>query len=415
MKSKVHIVANVDSSIKTATSVYDVTLFHKFIDWTQSVEYNPTIIHLLVLTEEVVPFTAATMDALFRSIESSFFTVHDKIIYCIKDEAKAAKVTDYMIAKGRQGKVQVVRNSGDFQGILSILNGTGRSANENELHTITYRVRADEYAKAQTEKKYQSDDSDHFMMDDEELPEDTDFTYTEPDIPEAYDMLRVLPLAGELKIRSYFGVVLAQYLSLYSKTLIIETDLEYHTITNAMTKITIPYTYVDYEEIVVNARAALNKIKSSKNNLILIGCSKRNPSLTYDFVGMLCISQLQGFVENIITGCELSALSPGTNSLVIIENTLPDILRAVAQLPSGIQCANYSYVIVSTDLDGALACPADMVKDVLKLTLEEDVDIECYELRGLALYEGGLYDLQVLFRRDSGRQTGELYSITHTR
>lgn len=414
MKSKVHIVANVDSSIKTASSVYDVTLFHNFLEWSKTVEENPTIIQLMIVTEDIMPFTASNMDALFRAIDSSFFTIHDKIIYCIKSEEKRTTVADYLVTKGRQSKIQTVKNTGDFQGILSILNGTGRTANENELHTITYRVRADEYAKAQTAKKYTSSDDEHFMMDDEELPEDTDFTYTEPDIPEAYSQMRVLPLAGETRVRSYFGIVLAQFLSLYSKTVIFETDLEYHTVTDSLATTGALYTYVDYEEFVTNAKKTINKIKASQDRLILIGCSKRHPTLTYDFIMMLCLSQLKGFVEYMITGCDLASLSPGSNGFIVMENTIPDILTSVGKIPSGIDCSSYQYVVVSTKLNNALSRPAEMVKDILTTTLEENIEVECYDLRGLSLTEGGYNDLQVLFTRDSGRQVGELYTFAQS-
>ena len=414
MKSKVHIVANVDSSIKTASSVYDVTLFHNFMEWTKTVEENPTIIHMMIVTEDSMPFTASNMDALFKAIDSSFFTIHDKIIYCIKSDDKKNTIADYLTTKGRQKKIQVVKNNGDFQGILSILNGTGRTANENELHTVTYRVRAEEYAKAQTVKKYQSSDDDHFMMDDEELPEDKDFTYTEPDIPEAYTQMRVIPLAGETRVRSYFGIVLAQFLALYSKTVIIESDLEYHTTTDALTTTGAIYTYVDYEEFCDNAKKAINKIKASQDRLILIGCKKRHPTLSYDFIMMLCMSQLKGHVEYMVTSGELATLSPGSNGFIVIENTIPDILTAVGGIPSGIDCSSYQYVVVSTKLNNALARPAEMVKDILTTTLEEDVEVQCYDLRGLSLTEGGYNDLQVLFSRNSGRQVGELYTFAQS-
>ena len=74
MKSKLHIIANIDSSIKANGGIYDITLFHSFMEWSQLIDNNPTLINLMIITEDKVPFTASNMDALFRHLDSSFFT-----------------------------------------------------------------------------------------------------------------------------------------------------------------------------------------------------------------------------------------------------------------------------------------------------------------------------------------------------
>lgn len=414
MRSKVHIIANIDNSIKASSGIYEVTLFRNFLEWSQNIEENPTIISLLVMTEELVPFTASNMDALFKHLDSSFFTLHDKVIYCVKTDEKRLKVNEYLLANNKNKQVNVVKNEGDFQGILSILNGSGRSANENELHTITYRVRADEYAKSQMAKKYQSSDDDHYSMDDEEFPEDNELTYQEQEIPEAYNQLKLVHVAGETTVRSYFGVVLAQYLSLFGKTLIIEHDMEYHTTTNALSSIGIEFEYVDYSEFNKDAEGALRKIKASNSKLVLIGCTQRHPMLTYDFIMMMCLSQLKGYVEYLIVESELSALSTGTGGIVVMENTVPHILQACASIPNGVDCSKFQYVCVSMLCNGALARPHAMVQDLLSNILGTDISVECYKFDGLVLGRGGLNDLQVLFRGDSGRQVVRLHTYSQS-
>ena len=413
MRSKVHIIANIDSSIKASSGIYDISLFHSFLEWTNLIDTNPTIITMMIITSDLVPFTASNMDALFKHLDSSFFTLHDKVIYCVHTDEERLKITEYLINKERNNKVHVVKNDCDFQGILSILNGTGRSANENELHTITYRVRADEYAKAQTAKKYRTSDDDHYAVDDEELPEDTGFTYTEPDIPATYEHLKLISLAGEKTVRSYFSVVLAQYLSLFGKTLIVEKDLEYHTTTNALASIGIAFEYIDYAQFVSDAAGVIRKIKESRNSLVLIGCTQRHPMLSYDFLTMLCLSQLKGYVEYMITECDLSALSSGTGGFIVMENSIPHILEATAEIPSGVDCSEFQYVVVSTMLNGALAKPHAMIKDLLTEILGVDVEVESYTFNGLVLNKGGLNDLQVLFSGDRGRQAVKLHSASH--
>lgn len=412
MKNKVHIIANIDNSIKANSGIYDVSLFRSFVEWSEMIDDNPTIINLMVMTEETVPFTASNMDTLFRHLDSSFFTLHDKVIYCVKTDEKRIRISEYLLAAERNHQVSVVKNEGDFQGILAILNGSGRSANENELHTITYRVRADEYAKAQSAKKYQTSDDEHYMMDDEEFPEDVGFTYQEQEIPEAYNQLKLVHIAGDTQVRSAFSIVLAQYLALFGKTLIIEHDTEFHTTTNAMASIGIAFEYVDYAEFSKDAKGALTKIKKSQQKLILIGCTQRYPSLTYDFLMMLCLSQLKGHIEYLLVESDLASLSTGTGGIVVMENTVPHILEAASAIPNGVDCSKFQYVCVSTLACGALARPQSMVRDILTNILGTEVTVECYTLNGLVLGKGGLNDLQVLFNRDDGRQVVRLH--THT-
>lgn len=413
MRSKVHIIANIDNSIKASSGIYEVTLFRSFLEWSENIESNPTIISLMVMTEELVPFTASNMDALFRHLESSFFTLHDKVIYCVKTDEQRIRVNEYLLANNKQTKVNVVKNDGDFQGVLSILNGSGRNANENELHTITYRVRADEYAKSQMAKKYQTSDEDHYAMDDEEFPEDSELTYQEQEIPEAYNQLKLVHVAGETTVRSYFSIVLAQYLSLFGKTLIIEHDMEYHTTTNALSSIGVEFEYIDYSEINKDADGALRRIKASTKKLILIGCTQRYPMLTYDFIMMMCLSQLKGHVEYLVVESELSALSTGTGGIVVMENTVPHILKACASIPNGVDCSKFQYVCLTTLCNGALAKPHALVQDLLTNILGTEISVESYKFDGLVLGQGGLNDLQVLFRGDSGRQVIRLHTNTH--
>ena len=414
MRNKIHIVANIDNAILAISNLYDITIFRNFVDWTNEINKTPTILTNVIITEDLMPFTSNNMDSLFKVLNMSFFRLNDKIIYLVRADETKNRVLDFLSSREMTKKIIVVKNACDYQGILSVINGTGRSAKEGESYVVSYRVRADEYARMQNVKKYDTDNSERYLSDDELVSEDTTLTYQEPELLPSHTDLTLVPISGDDPSRTFFSVIAAQYLSLCGKTVIIEQDLEYHILTNAMHEIKMSFEYIDYSEFSSDVNAAIRKARSTSKNLILIGCKERYPAITYDFIQMLCLSQLRGYVDFFITNVEISRLSSTTGGIVVIENQMPSILKAVNKMPSDLDCKQFVYAIVSYSLNHDLALPKAQVSDIITELLGESVKIESYRFDGLSLSKGGLNDLQVLFGRKRRGQVKRLRSTSQS-
>lgn len=331
-REKMFVVSEIlDESIKSQTAVFDVRLFKSFVEFESYVEGTPIIINTLVVTSRELPFNNSNMTRLSNVVGSPFLRIDGQVIYVI-DKSFDKKVVNKFFDSNNLGvEVIVYQNDLSLRYVTDIVTGEARDVQENKTYDVVYRVRASEYMKQQStlsydtlDKDYITDEDDMVGVPEEEIPEDV--------IPEATKDLEIKYICGEdREERTAMVFLLSQYLSLSSKTIIIEHDRKYHRLTEFYTKSQLDGLFITVMEIYQNVEEVINRIKNTNKRLIVIGTIER-VKYDYNFLFTLLYNNLRGYVDYMIMECDYHELPYNVNVVYVTSNIVPEIIKMATSI-----------------------------------------------------------------------------------
>ena len=331
-REKMFVVSEIlDESIKSQTAVFDVRLFKSFVEFESYVEGTPIIINTLVVTSRELPFNNSNMTRLSNVVGSPFLRINGQVIYVI-DKSFDKKVVNKFFDSNNLGvEVVVYQNDLSLRYVTDIVTGEARDVQENKTYDVVYRVRASEYMKQQStlsydtlDKDYITDEDDMVGVPEEEIPEDV--------IPEATKDLEIKYICGEdREERTAMVFLLSQYLSLSSKTIIIEHDRKYHRLTEFYTKSQLDGLFITVMEIYQNVEEVINRIKNTNKRLIVIGTIER-VKYDYNFLFTLLYNNLRGYVDYMIMECDYHELPYNVNVVYVTSNIVPEIIKMATSI-----------------------------------------------------------------------------------
>lgn len=331
-REKMFVVSEIlDESIKSQTAVFDVRLFKSFVEFESYVEGTPIIINTLVVTSRELPFNNSNITRLSNVVGSPFLRIDGQVIYVI-DKSFDKKVVNKFFDSNNLGvEVVVYQNDLSLRYVTDIVTGEARDVQENKTYDVVYRVRASEYMKQQStlsydtlDKDYITDEDDMVGVPEEEIPEDV--------IPEATKDLEIKYICGEdREERTAMVFLLSQYLSLSSKTIIIEHDRKYHRLTEFYTKSQLDGLFITVMEIYQNVEEVINRIKNTNKRLIVIGTIER-VKYDYNFLFTLLYNNLRGYVDYMIMECDYHELPYNVNVVYVTSNIVPEIIKMATSI-----------------------------------------------------------------------------------
>lgn len=404
-KEKMFLVAsNVDDSIKSATPVYDITIFSDWLKFEQYINVTPIVLGSIIVSSRDLQFTSTNMQKLLDCLRAPFLKLTGPCIYLIDNDTPMSTVKKFL-DDAEISNVVIYQGDLSANYISSIVSGAGREADESETEVVTYRMRASEYTMAQNIKKYESD------MDDYET--DEDLLSEVPDLPEpmmgtpTIDVLtNIYYVVGKCSIeRSLFAYIEAQYLSLTGKTVIMESDVNYHTLTDMALKSQVTYDYIAVEDFVNNPSDVITRIKGSLSKLIVLGCTKRI-IYDYDFIMGILMSTLNGFVDFFVKECNFDQTPYSCNYNIVCGDTVPDVLECVDSLKYDVDENKVIFVGVRTRELGEINISSTEMTDLVRVLLEKE------KLQAQVVYAGGVnlkgeevaYDVFGIIGRGNERQ-----------
>lgn len=325
------IAPDIDDSLKRFCPSYDIEIFPDFPTFEKYVDTTPDIVHSVIVTDTILPFTGANMQRLIDTVRSPFLTVEQRTIYLysksISKEAikKWTDTLDGFPISAYQGDI-------DDQFIIGIVNGKLRDADEEKVEEVTYRYRASEYAQDQKIKRYESSNDGDYVTDEDEMAGIPDVEQPEEYVSINETPMIEFPIVGApSQARTLVAFIEAQYLALSSKTLIVEYDFEYHRLTDIALKSGVEFEYFDVADIVNDISETINKIKMSKKNLIVIGCTSKL-NFSYTFLKQILSDTLKDYVQNFVIECDFKDTPFSANYAVVFDDTMPELLRTVNSL-----------------------------------------------------------------------------------
>lgn len=406
-REKLFVVAsNIDDSIKAITPIYDITIFPDYLKLEKYVETTPVALGSIVISERELPFASSNMSRLIELLDAPFLRLSGKCIYLIDNNTSKKVVQDFLDDNN-------IKNIICYQGDLSakfisdVISGAARIADETETEIITYRMRSQDYITQQNIKKYESDEG-HYETDEDELSEVPPIDEPEPIIPTVDIVSNSYYIVGKQSIeRSLFAFIEAQYLALNGKTIFIESDIQYHTLTDVVLHSTVPHEYIDIEDILTNVSNVLGQIRNSGNRLIFVGCKSRI-NFDYNFVYDILYNNLMGFIDFFVKECDFIQTPYGSFYNVICGNTVPEILECVNSLKYDVDETKVTFIgMQSRDL-GAVNVTSKEMTDIVQLTLGKNaLRAEVMRVDGIMLKGDSIvYDIFSLISRGNERQGG---------
>ena len=400
LRSKMFIVAgNIDDSIKSQTSSYDITIFKTFVDFEKYANEVPIILDTLIISARELPFNGTNMSRLLNVLNSTFVQVQGNVVYLVDNSTNIDNVNDFLT-------IRKIKNWAVYQGDLSmkfitdIVTGAGRTQAEGQNEIITYRIRATDYIKQQNQLKYESDDNKYYT--DEDLLSGIPDEKEPEDIKPAQELETIVNyVVGDNSVeRTLMVFFLAQYLALNEKVVIMERDVEYHTLTELATKSELPAEMIYIDELLDDIDRVIVRIKASMERLIIIGCKNRR-NYDYNFLMDVLISNLKGDIPHIIRECDLNEIPYGKLYTIVVRNTVPDILKCCNSLHDKIEAEKVTFVGMQTCKLGPVNVNSAEMKSIIEVVLSiNGIATQVVHANGIVLSgEEVVYDVLSIINR----------------
>lgn len=399
-KDKLFIVAsNLDDSIKAQTVVFDVTLFKTFVDLEKYINSTPCVVNTIVISETDLEFNNVNMSRLITMLSSPFLKLENKFVYLINEQTNKDDV-DGFIETNEIDRWKVYQGDLSPRFITAIVTGEGRDTEIPEIEVHTYRMRAKDYVEYKQREQYE-DNQRTYYTDEDLLSGIPDVEVPEDVVPSLDFKHKTYYIVGEQSLeRTIFSFVLAQYLSLETKTLILESDVEYHTLSDVVTKSGVKCKLIKVEDLYRDCKSTINKIRETTARLIVVVATER-VKFDYDFLFNLIISNTVGFVTNFVKECDFNDTPYGRSYTIVCRNTIPDILKCVSSLRYDVNPLNTVFVGMQiNDIGSVNVTSAEMQAVINSLLGKDDLTAQVVKAKGVKLKgDGIIYDVLSLVGR----------------
>lgn len=404
-KDKLILVAeNMDDSVQSQVPLYDVTLFKSFVDFEKHVNSTYSVVETLIVTSNSLPFTAMNMKRFMDLLALPFLRVKGNVVYLINNEYDLKVVNKFLIDNSLDNWVA-------YQGDLSkryitdIASGVGREANEGQVEVVMYRMRAADYIRQQnTIAKYQSD-TDKFLTDEDLLSELPDEEVVEEVsvITDVVTEVNYIVGADDME-RTLMAFILAQYLALNERTLIIEKDCEFHRLTEMAMSSKLDFEFITVDEIYEDITKAIDRIKGTSKKLIVVGTVERT-HYDYSFLFDLLLSNLRGIIPHMVRECDYEETPYGSTYTIVVRNTIPDVLKCIESLVYDVDTNQVSIIGLQIGDLNPIHITSKELCAVLEYVLEKNnISAHVIKAQGITLKGGGgTYDILSILNRGNRR------------
>lgn len=386
--TKVIISSIVDATIKERQRDTEFLIFRNLQSLMTYVENNPIKAKSLYITAEVITKPTTEFNLLYEFTKNVFFNV-DEVIYITTKDRSDKAVFQYLIDNYNLEHWNVVDGSLTRDYISSIIDGSLRTEEVDIKKKALYRVPRDSYVKDKTQEDGAKDD---YIDDIKYLSGIEDLPIPEVTKKEQSEPAKLIRIAGlDCYERSLFSYLSAQYLSTLDKTIIIEADINYHRLSDIITKSDVPCLRIDIKELLTDTNNVLDRVSKSTDKLICF-IVKDRIKYDYSFIFNLLYNNLYNSVRYFVKEIELSTLLNTNSYTIITPPNVPDILKTMEKINLedyrniniiGVNLTSLGYEVRNTEAFHTLVC--DVLDDKeIKTSL---VNLKTMKIGGQADYD----------------------------
>lgn len=319
----------VDATLRDGQPDVDFEIFHNIQAYIDYIDTTPVRAEILFFTNDVVGNTNSSFNYLREALENNVYSHVDRVIYITNHDDPLTSFS-YLKKEFNLENWEVIRGELQRPFIQEVIHGTFREDSYNEHRKAIVRRPRAEYIKSQL-KHHDSLDEDYVADDmDLSIVEDEDMPVTE--VTERTHDLRKLHIVGvPSRERTAMVLLAAQYISQTSKVLIIESDPEYHLLTEFVTKANIPCQQFPLTRLYDDAAATLQAMRDCQENLIVVTCIDRLPFRYRYLTDLYYYNLLEDFDYIIIEG-GIEDIPDDTPVTVVLPSTVTSVLEGVEKI-----------------------------------------------------------------------------------
>lgn len=339
------IVDNMLSEMLPDTTILLFNDLDSLLDYTENTAIRATRMYI---TKEILQSNTRDMlQTLLFLLDSSMLKV-DSMTYITEKGSKELGTIEYILNdKGKNTwNYEYGTLSRDF--VYNLICGNIEDTSERGLQKKSvYRIRKSEFIdnklknKETLESHYESEEEKLSKLPDESEIEMPDFNYKE-------DCKIIYNTGIESKERTLFSFLLAQYCSFEGKTIIIERDYEYLTLSDIVERAENCKLFkIDIQDFYSDFSGILREIKICPENLIVLKCSKRGLR-SYNFIFNILYANLKNDIQYILREDPLSDVIPNIDYNIVFPSEITSLLKTVDMLPSVFNATSRYVGIVTT-------------------------------------------------------------------
>ncbi len=324
----------VDATIKEYQPDTDFKLFRSIDGLAEFLELNPIRASLLFFTKDVVAASASAFSYLKDILTTNDYINVDRVIYITEEQSEELNALKYLIEECHLTNWEIIKGNLNRSFIQEVINGTFREDVYDEHRKVVIRRPRADYVKQRLKNMDSLDET--YVDDDHDLIDIPDVELDDIETEKSVDKLRKVCITGlNCKERKAFSLLAAQYLSRTDKVLLIESDPEYHTITEYVTKSNIKCDLITVSDIYRDVSKTIERIRDSESNLVVVGCIERIP-FKYQYILDLLYHNLIASFDYVINELEIDELPHNVPVTVVIPSTVTDLLATGEQIDKSV-------------------------------------------------------------------------------
>lgn len=392
-KSVIVISSYVDSTIREYQVDVRFHLFKTLDELDQYVEQTPLRADELFVTKEVFPNVNTSLNYFMQLLENPFLKV-DKITYITEVNSPEIASVNYIIDQKKYENWEIVEGHLTREYVSGIINGNLRNEVLNPKRKAVYRVPRETYLKERLknrdslEEEYEDDEKQLRNIPDMELPDSS--------ISDSSNVCEIYKIVGaDNDERTMFAFLTAQYLSFSGKTMILERDVDYHRLTEFVTKAELPNVMlVEVAELLSNPVQVIEKIRASSAKLIVVGAIRR-VSYKYNFVLSILYNNLMSDVRYLVQEMSFEE-APSTEKYIAV---FPSTIIGILNMAENINLTTvHNARFVGMDLHqlpALLINSSKAVSTILEDILEvQNINVQLIAVNSLKIGGDSTYDLR---------------------
>lgn len=321
----------VDSGLQSELSEDNVKVFQKIEGLRDYIARTPIRADIMYITRDILGETVNTsLEYIIKLLQNPFLAVTEVVYLTEKDSEELISV-NFMLERNKFTNWQIHTGSVNREYFLALVTGNLREGVVKVPRRAVYMVSRDDYIKS---RLFSKDAMTKFQVEEDELDKVPEVE--EPDlspIRDAISSAQIVNISGlDSDARHVFTSLIAQYLSLQGKTVVIEKDMDYLSLTDLLVKSEVNVDVIYIDELYEDLEKGFKRITSLDHPLTLITDRKRL-GVDYSFISNLIYNNVEKDIAYLILEKDFRELSPSSYFVTAVENELPQLLRTLEEVP----------------------------------------------------------------------------------
>ncbi len=332
MTDKTNIIVStlVDATVTAQQPDIQFKMFRQLEQLGEYLESDAIRADVMFITSDTIVRPNSSFSYIIDLLLHNNFLKVNKIVYITEEKAPEVKALRYLLDEHGISNWEVIEGHLTRAYVSEVINGTYRQDMFSTRRKAVIRKPRREYVrqhlrdKSSLSEDYVDDETDLMDIPDEPVPVDS--------LQPSKSSLRKVYITGEqAEERTAFVLLAAQYLSLSGKTIVLESDAEYHSITEFVTKSELSALLIPITTLFDRPGEIVEEIRRTDSKLIVLTCVDRF-KFSYRFLCDFVYYNLCDDADYLIIETHLSEVPPRTNCTVVIPNTVIGCLEVGEQV-----------------------------------------------------------------------------------